>query len=97
MDSTKYNKYQKYNKQAVALSYDADKDIAPKIVANGKGLVAEEIVRLAEENGIPIRNDKDLIKILSLMEIDAIIPIEAYSAVAEILKSIYKINAENGK
>ncbi len=87
------NNYQKYNKQeAVALGYEHGVDIAPKVLAVGKGTIAEKIIQKAKEHNIPIKQDKDLVKILSLLEIDQIIPLEAYSAVAEILQAIYKYN-----
>jgi flagellar biosynthesis protein len=92
MDYSTYNKYQKYNKQAVALGYNELKDIAPKVVATGKGFIAEEIIRRAEESGIAIKKDEDLIKILSALEINEIVPIEAYAVIAEILSEIYKLN-----
>lgn len=92
MSFLNYNNYQKYNKQAAAISYDVNKDIAPKLVANGKGLVAEAIIKLAKEHGIPVRKDKNLMMILSSLEINEIIPIEAYAAMVEILKAIDKYN-----
>ena len=92
MGYSRYNNYQKYNKQAVALSYDKALDLAPKVVASGKGVIAEQIIKLANERGIPIKEDEDLVKVLSLLEIDSIIPIEAYAAVAEILSSLYEYN-----
>ncbi len=93
MSYKNYNNYQKYNKQeAVALGYKHGIDTAPKILAVGKGEIAEKIIQKAKENNIPIKKDKELIKILSLLEIDQIIPLEAYSAVAEILSVIYKYN-----
>lgn len=97
MSYLNYNKYQKYNKQAAAVSYDADNDLAPKLVATGKGLIAEEIIRIAEENGIPIRKDKNLMAILSTLEINEIIPVEAYAAMVEILKTIEKYNSTKDK
>ena len=87
-----YNSYEKYNNQAVAIKYDKEKDPAPKIVAKGFGNMAEKIIELAKLNNIPIKQDKDLMKILSTLEIDSLIPLEAYSVVAEILLSLYKFN-----
>ena len=79
---------------AVALKYDKEKDPAPKVVAKGKGEIAENIIKIAEEQGITIRSDSNLVEILEKINIDAIIPLEAYSAVAEILNFIYKANAK---
>ncbi len=94
MSYKKYNTYQNYNTQAVALGYTQSVDIAPKVLATGKGLVAELIIKKAIEHNIPIKQDKDLIKLLSVLEINSIIPIEAFSAVAEVLNSIYKFNEQ---
>jgi len=78
---------------AVALGYDRTKDQAPRVLAKGRGLIAEQIIRVAEEHGIVIREDANLVEILEKLDIDAIIPLEAYAAVAEILNYVYKTNA----
>lgn len=94
MNYSKYNSYLKHNKQAAALGFNPKQDIAPKILAKGSGIIAEEIIQKAEEEGIPIKKDKNLVQLLSALEIDTLIPVETYSAVAEILASIYKYNDE---
>lgn len=76
--------------KAVALRYNADKEDAPRVVATGEGHMAEQIVRIALDHGITIRQDSDLVEILSKLDIDALIPIEAFAAVAEILSYIYR-------
>lgn len=88
-----YN-YSKLNKsqKAVALGYEKSKDIAPKVVASGSGIIAEKILEVARENNIPIHKDADLVSILSVLEIDENIPIEVYSVVAEIFTYIYQQN-----
>ncbi len=78
---------------AVALKYDRTKEPAPKVVAKGKGLIAENIIKVALEHGITVREDANLVEILDKIDIDSIIPLEAYSAVAEILNYVYKANA----
>lgn len=80
------------NKMAVALSYDQDTDTAPRIAAKGKGYIAEQIIALAKEHGVEIREDSDLALVLSKLDVDAVIPLEAYAAVAEILSYIYRTN-----
>jgi flagellar biosynthesis protein len=80
------------DKLAIALSYDRQTDPAPRIAAKGKGHMAEQILKLAEQHGIEIREDADLATLLSKLDIDAVIPLEAYAAVAEILSYIYKAN-----
>lgn len=80
--------------KAVALGYDIRKDEAPRVVASGKGPIAEQMLALAEEHGIPIHTDKALAEILSVLELDSFIPLDAYTAVAEILSYLYKKNSE---
>ena len=80
------------NFSAVALKYEIGADQAPKVVAKGKGHIAEQIVKIAEEQGITVREDSTLVEILAKIDIDTIIPLEAYSAVAEILNYVYKTN-----
>ncbi|HLN24559.1 MAG TPA: EscU/YscU/HrcU family type III secretion system export apparatus switch protein [Patescibacteria group bacterium] len=78
---------------AVALSYDPQSDNdAPKVVASGRGRVAEEILRLAFEKGVKVREDADLAQVLAAVEVDCIIPLEAFMAVAEILAFVYRAN-----
>lgn len=77
---------------AAALEYDNERDAAPRVVARGKGAVAEKIIELALKHNIPIRSDPGLVQILSRLEIDEQIPIELYRAVAEILAFIYQAN-----
>jgi flagellar biosynthesis protein len=78
---------------AVALSYDPQfDDDAPKVVASGRGRVAEEIMRLAFEKGIKVREDADLAQVLAAVEVDSVIPLEAFMAVAEILAFVYRAN-----
>ena len=52
-------------KKAVALKYDIDIDNAPKVVAKGKGEIAGNIIKIAQDNNIPIKKDEDLIELLS--------------------------------
>lgn len=75
---------------AVALTYDSAKETAPRIAASGKGAIAEQIVQLAFAHGVKVREDADLAEILSTLEVDSLIPIEAYTAVAEILRYVYQ-------
>lgn len=76
--------------KAVALRYDPQREEAPRVVASGQGFVAEQIVRIALDHGITIRQDADLVEILAKLDIDALIPLEAFAAVAEILSYIYR-------
>lgn len=71
-------------KQAIALEYDPS-DEAPKVVATGRGIVAERIIEKAEESNIPVHRDDKLADTLSRLEIGEMIPPELYEVVAEIL------------
>jgi len=82
----------KYQKKAVALKYDRKTDPAPKITAKGKGKVAQKIIDLAREHDIPIKDDPDLIEVLSSLEINEEIPSEIYAVVAELLAFVYSMN-----
>lgn len=79
-------------KVAVALSWQAGVDPAPKVVATGKGAIAEQILNLAFAHGVKVRSDPDLAQILSAVEVDTTIPVEAFVAVAEILAYLYQAN-----
>lgn len=71
-------------KQAIALSYDPS-DNAPRVVASGRGAVAERIIEKAKESEVPVHEDTKLADTLSRLEIGDAIPPELYEAVAEIL------------
>ncbi len=77
---------------AVALSYAEDSGAAPKVVAGGRGSIAEQILQIAFANDIKVREDPDLAELLSAIDIDSEIPIEAFAAVAEILNYVYRAN-----
>jgi len=76
--------------KAVALSYDREKSGAPKVVAKGEGAIAQNIIKIAELNNVPIKKDEDLIELLSKVEIDKEIPEALYTAVVEVFSFIYK-------
>jgi flagellar biosynthesis protein len=79
---------------AVALKYQPETEFAPKVVASGRGSIAEQILAIAFAKGIKVREDADLAKLLSVIEIDSEIPIEAFAAVAEILAYVYRANGD---
>lgn len=72
------------DKTAVALAYEPG-DVAPKILATGKGYMAEQIIEKAKENDVPFYKDNKLADTLSKLEIGDAIPPELYEVVAEIL------------
>lgn len=77
---------------AVALQYDPESEFAPKVVAGGRGSVAEQILQIAFAQGVKVREDAYLAELLSAIDIDSEIPIEAFAAVAEILTYVYRAN-----
>ena len=77
---------------AVALQYEPERESAPRVVATGKGAVAEQILAIAFANGVKVREDADLAEILSVLEIDSVIPVEVLATVAEILAFVYRAN-----
>lgn len=79
-------------RQAVALRYDVDKDKAPLVLATGRGPIADEIIRVAEDNKIPMYEDPELAELLSKLEMDSNIPSELYVMVAEVLFFVYKLD-----
>ena len=62
----------------------------PKIIASGRGAVAEQILQIAFERGIKVRQDSDLAEILSAVEVESEIPLAALAGVAEILRYLYQ-------
>lgn len=78
--------------KAAALRYDNHTDAAPKVVAKGRAVVAEKILKIAESYDIPVHRDADLVNILEQIELDQEIPLEIYSVVAEIFAYIYRVN-----
>jgi flagellar biosynthesis protein len=79
-------------KSAVALKYHTKQDAAPKVTAKGEGLIAERIIELAKENQVPIKEDPDLVQILSQVDINKEVPPSVYKVVAELLAFVYKLN-----
>jgi flagellar biosynthesis protein len=82
--------------RAVALRYKPGEDTAPRLTAKGKGAVAERIVELARRNGVPIRQDRNLVQVLSRLDLDQEIPPQVYRAVAEILAFVYRLSLDKG-
>ena len=79
-------------KKAVALRYDQEKEAAPKVIGKASGLLAEKLIEIANEHGIPIHEDTDLVEILSRLDLQQEIPPTTYVVVAEILAFVYRTN-----
>lgn len=82
--------------QAIALEYDPD-DIAPRVIATGKGELADRIVNEAIKDKIPIHKDENLAKTLSVLDVGDAIPPELYEIVAEILVFVDAMDKLKGK
>lgn len=83
-------------KQAVALEYDPD-DAAPRVIASGRGALAERIIEKARESNVPVHQDDKLANTLSRLDIGDMIPPELYGVVAEILVFVDSMDKLKGK
>lgn len=81
-----YNK----NNRAVALKYDSNKNNAPVVIASGSGYIANKVVEIAEDNGVPIYKDDSLSILLSQLNIGSEIPEELFQAIVDIY--VYFLN-----
>lgn len=84
----------------MAVKYDIAKDRAPRIVAKGRGELAERMIAIAREKKVPIHEDPELMEALARLDIETEIPTELYQVMAEILTFIYRTSrkkAEAGK
>ncbi len=84
-------------KKAAAIQYIAGKDRSPRVIAKGRGYVAEKIIEAAEKNGVPIQNNPALANALEALDVNTEIPAELYRAVAEVLVFVYKLNGKAGQ
>lgn len=82
--------------KAVAIHYDAEKG-APRVTAKGRGLVAEQIIELAEEHGVHIHESPELVDVLVRLELGEEIPEALYRAIAEIIAFTYSLKNESSE
>ncbi|MGC8677781.1 MAG: EscU/YscU/HrcU family type III secretion system export apparatus switch protein [Hydrogenobaculum sp.] len=78
-------------KKAIALKYERGKDNAPRLVAKGKGYIAQKIVELAKEHQVPIIQDEKLLSAAYNLDIYEEVPPELYKAVAKVLVFVEKL------
>lgn len=83
--------------QAVALRYDEKSNNAPKVVAKGQGFIADNILKAAQQNSVPVYQNKTLAGMLMAVDLDREIPPDLYTAVAEILAYIYRMDQKAGR
>lgn len=76
--------------QAVALAY-LENSGAPKVVAKGKGLIAEQIIEKAKDNGVFVHESRELVSLLMDVDLDQQIPSSLYQAIAELLAWVYRL------
>lgn len=80
-------------REAVALAY-GQTDAAPRVVARGKGIIAEQIIAKAKEHGVYVHESVELVALLTQVDIDEHIPAQLYMAVAELLAWLYRLEQE---
>lgn len=78
------------NQQAIALAYESGA-YAPKVVAKGRGVIAEQIIARAKEHAVFVHESKELVALLMQVDLDDHIPPALYQAIAEILAWLYRI------
>lgn len=88
---------EKPRKEAVAVRYDNKQDKAPKVVAKGSGLIADQIVAAAEKHTVPVFQNRTLTAMLMAVELDREIPPDLYKAVAEVLAHVYRLDQKRRK
>ncbi|MCP1144028.1 EscU/YscU/HrcU family type III secretion system export apparatus switch protein [Lysinibacillus endophyticus] len=88
-------------KEAIALSYNQEKSNSPRVVAKGKGKIADNILEQATLHNVPIYEDRNLVELLGNLDLNESIPEELYQAVAEVFAFIYRLDrsysTENSK
>lgn len=83
-------------KKAVALQYEKNQDLAPRVVAKGAGEVAEAIIRIAQSADVTVYENQALANALMQLEIDHVIPPDLYAVVAEVLAFVYRTSNAKG-
>jgi len=81
-------------KSAVSLQYKKGVNIAPRVTAKGQGWIADNIIKLAKDRNIPIREDRDLVNLLSEVDVGNEVPESLYKVVAELLAWVYQLNKD---
>lgn len=82
--------------RAVALAYQPDGDVAPRVIAKGEGLIAEEIIARAKQAGIYVHQSPELLSLLMRVDLDSYIPPDLYRVAAELLAWVYQLDSAKG-
>jgi len=77
--------------EAVALRYDNGREDAPRVVAKGRGFVAQQLLTIARQNAVPVYQNQTVTQLLMAVELDREIPPELYQAVANVLAFVYRL------
>ncbi|WP_312643833.1 EscU/YscU/HrcU family type III secretion system export apparatus switch protein [Hydrogenoanaerobacterium sp.] len=80
--------------KAVALKYNMDEDMAPVVIASGYGTIAEKIIDVAEQKGIPVFKDDSAASLMCMLEVGSNIPVELYEIVAAIYRQLLETSAQ---
>ncbi|KGR80371.1 EscU/YscU/HrcU family type III secretion system export apparatus switch protein [Ureibacillus manganicus] len=83
-------------KEAIALSYDPNENSSPKVIAKGKGKIAENILENANLHNVPVFEDPNLVELLGQLDLNEAIPEDLYQAVAEVFAFIYRLDEQHG-
>ncbi len=86
--------YNNKKNKAVALKYSADKDQAPVIIASGYGEIANKIINIAEQNGIPVYRDDSAASLMCMLDVGSAIPPELYEVIAAIYCQLLKSTSD---
>lgn len=84
-------------KEAIALTYNPSENAGPKVVAKGKGKIAENILEQASLHNVPIHEDPNLVELLGQLDLNETIPEQLYQAVAEVFAFIYHLDREHNE
>ncbi|MEG0777462.1 MAG: EscU/YscU/HrcU family type III secretion system export apparatus switch protein [Oscillospiraceae bacterium] len=84
----------KSDKKAAALRYDPGNDMAPVVIASGYGTVAENIINIAEQEGIPVYRDDSISSMLCMLDVGKNIPPDLYEIIAKVYCSILSTAAK---
>lgn len=79
------------HEKAIALQYKPGEQGAPRVVAKGQGVIAEQIIALAEENGVHIHESPELVELLIRLQVGDEIPETLYRAIAEVIAFAYSL------
>ena len=84
----------KSKQKAVALKYNAERDEAPIVIASGYGSVAEKIIDIAEQKGIPVFRDDSAASLLCMLEVGNSVPPELYEVIAAVYCQLLQVSSE---